>query len=365
MASIARAAQAAGHEVALLTSGGMADAISADLPGVDILAAGPMPDVLLAEVARRMGGDPESDPTPESVSELFAGTRVDFTIADALEQANRWSPDVIVAEACDFVGPLVAATLHIPWNLLAFGPAVPEEFTAPMFGVVASRYAERGLTPTPPRYYIDPCPGLLQVTGWQSPAQHLAIRPEAHRRPGASWQAPSFPTADHRTRVLITLGTVFTDPELLEQVIRSLHLHELEIVATVAGGPRPTDTDSIRYVSFAPMEDLLQGVDIVISAGGAGTVLATLSHGIPMVLLPQGADQPINAARAAAAGTALVVQDVSTVGAAVTALVRDQTYAKAAQRVASQIAEMPDACTVVDAITARDEAGLLGATVST
>jgi UDP:flavonoid glycosyltransferase YjiC (YdhE family) len=44
---------------------------------------------------------------------------------------------------------------------------------------------------------------------------------------------------------------------------------------------------------------------VVVSAARAGTVLAALSVGMPMVPLPKGLDKPVNAERAAAAGGAL------------------------------------------------------------
>lgn len=41
------------------------------------------------------------------------------------------------------------------------------------------------------------------------------------------------------------------------------------------------------------MAQLLGGVDAVVTHGGAGTVLAALSKGLPMVVAPVGADQPL------------------------------------------------------------------------
>lgn len=61
------------------------------------------------------------------------------------------------------------------------------------------------------------------------------------------------------------------------------------------------------------LTELLRGVEVVVKSGGASTVLATLSRGIPMVVLPQGADQFINAERAASTGSAAVVHDPSTI----------------------------------------------------
>ncbi|MFC3453369.1 nucleotide disphospho-sugar-binding domain-containing protein [Amycolatopsis speibonae] len=74
---------------------------------------------------------------------------------------------------------------------------------------------------------------------------------------------------------------------------------------------------NVRYVPFVPLAQLLERVDLVVGAGGVGTVVGTLAHGLPMVLWPQGADQPINAARAAASGTAITVASAAEITSAV------------------------------------------------
>ncbi|HEX8866381.1 MAG TPA: glycosyltransferase, partial [Lentzea sp.] len=75
---LARAFQERGHEVAVLTAAGMTPVVAAQ--GLELRPAGPLPDVLFAEVARRTGADPANAPTPDSVAEFFAGARVDLTV---------------------------------------------------------------------------------------------------------------------------------------------------------------------------------------------------------------------------------------------------------------------------------------------
>ncbi|HWG27594.1 glycosyltransferase [Actinospica sp.] len=346
---LAREARAAGHEVALLTSGAMAEAVGPELP---VLPAGPMPDVLFAEVARRTGGsNPATDPKPETVAEFFAGTRVDLSVADAMEAARAWKPDLIVAEACDFVGPLVAAELEVPWHLLAFGPAVPDEFVELMFQTVAPRYAERGLAPTPPSTFLDPCPPTLQAPGWQAPPNRIALRPEPHRVDGNAWQAPDFADGADRPVVLVTLGTVFTEVGLLVNILASLESLDVNIVATLGPFADPTaitvDHSRVRTVGFVPLEQLLDGITAVVSTGGAGTILATLSRGLPMVLLPQGADQAINAERVEATGAGVALAESGQVGPAVARLLREDSFRARAGVLADEIAAMESAADVV------------------
>ncbi|BDZ51374.1 glycosyl transferase [Frondihabitans sucicola] len=353
LAPLARAALSRGHDVAILTSAGLRATLEHELPGIELLPAGPMPDVVFAEVSRRTGKDALAGEDPSAVAEFFAGIRVDLTVDEALAAARAWRPDVIVADACDFVGPLVAASLGVPWHLLAFGPAMPDEVTTPMREVVASRYAARGLTPAAPLSYLDPCPPSLQIPEWLPPASRVAIRPEAYRGGSSRGPTAGFDARDDTDRIVVTLGTVFSQPDLLEAIIAGFDLDSVSVVATLGvlpGVTPPADTDAVRYVTFVPLSELLADADVVVSAGGAGTVLAALANGLPLVLLPQGADQPLNAARAEATGAALVVHDPSAVGPAVERLRHDRRFRAAAQRVASEIAAMPDPVAVVDSL---------------
>ena len=88
---LARAAHAGEHDIAVLTSEPLAPALD---PSIEVLPAGPMPDMLLAEVARRTGTDPTRDNAPEIVAELFAGPRVDLGFEQALAAAERWRPEL-------------------------------------------------------------------------------------------------------------------------------------------------------------------------------------------------------------------------------------------------------------------------------
>ncbi|PZE60158.1 glycosyltransferase [Curtobacterium sp. MCLR17_044] len=357
---LARAAQAAGHDVALLTSGGMREPMATELPTVPVLAAGPMPPDLFAEVARRIpGSDPANRPEPAAVAEFFAGTRVDLTADDAERAARGWPPDVVVADAVDLVGPLVAAELGVPYAIVAFGPEVPEEFRRPMAELVLPRYAERAVVPTPPIALLDPTPVSLQAPGWTQPPVTIPFRSEPHSRPDTAAAAePLAPVSVRggRPRVLVTLGTVFGDAALLTAILDGFQPDEADLVATVGViGERLDDSEHVHFVPFRPMRELLEGVDLVVAAAGAGTVLAAASVGVPMVLLPQGADQFINAARAAEAGVAVVVDEPSAVGPAVHRMLAERSHFAAAWRLSDETAQRPSATDAVRELVERVE----------
>jgi UDP:flavonoid glycosyltransferase YjiC (YdhE family) len=349
-----RAAQAQGHDVAVLTSAAMEPALAVELPGVPFLGAGPEPMEIVAEVARHSpGADPINNPQPETVADFFAGARIDLAYDDALAAARTWRPDVLVVDAADFVGPIVAAGLAVPYAMVAFGPEVPPEFTQPMIKVAASRYAERGLTMQPPIAVVDPAPASFQAPGWAASPVAVSYRAEPYSRGTSTPAEPS--VSGERPTVLVTLGTVFNDASLLTAILTSVAALDVEVVATlgVQLSEPPITAANIRYEGFRPLAELLPSVDVVVTTGGAGTVLAAANAAVPLVVLPQGADQFINAARAEAAGVAVVTADPTSVGDAVTRILSSDEIRGAARSVAAEIAARPDATTVLTQVLSR------------
>ena len=90
---------------------------------------------------------------------------------------------------------------------------------------------------------------------------------------------------------------------------------------------------------------MLPSCDVVVGHGGSGTTLGALAHGLPMLLVPKGADQFDNAARCEEAGAAIVLApDDVTADAVRDALLRlldDPSFRPSAERVAAEIAAMP------------------------
>ena len=74
-------------------------------------------------------------------------------------------------------------------------------------------------------------------------------------------------------------------------------------------------------------------------------MLDALAHGLPSVLLPMGADQPLNAARCEELGVALVLDAMRAtpgdVRKAVAAVLEDPSYRAAAERVRDEIRALP------------------------
>jgi UDP:flavonoid glycosyltransferase YjiC (YdhE family) len=354
-----RAARHAGHATALLTSAPLSSAVDDDAV---VLPAGPMPDVLLAEVARRKGTDPTRDNSPEIVAELFAGTRVDLSCEAALAAAEDWRPDLVVFEYCDFVGPMVAAALRCPAARLAYGRAYRPEYEGTMQATASERYRRSGLDPATPVAFLDTCPPSLQVPGWRPPAGHRYLRPEPHQHAAADWTAPTFEDRGHLPSVLVTFGTVFSGASVVATVLESLRYEGVNVIVTVGphGDPAALEVDParVRVERFVPLDRLLlTGVSAVVSHGGGGTILAALSRGLPLVLLPQGADQFHNAEplEGLAAGVTLPPETASphAIRNAVHRAFGDLALRAGARRLAAEIAAMDPPATVIEALARR------------
>ena len=79
---------------------------------------------------------------------------------------------------------------------------------------------------------------------------------------------------------------------------------------------------AIRVERFVPQAQVLASCAAVVSHGGSGTLLGALAAGLPLVLIPQGADQFENAVRCERAGAAVVIRPDEVTGDAVAAAVR-------------------------------------------
>ncbi len=356
---LARALREQGHTVAFLTGGYVADLLASE--GFEHLVAGPavIPDLVL-EVERTTGVNVlMHGVTVETEAEVFAGARIDLGYEDMVAVARPWRPELIVAEMYDFVGPMIGAALGVPVATLALGPAIRPESVEALRVRSEARHREHGVEPVAASWYLDSCPASLQIQGWQAPETWIGLRPEAYS--GGGQTAVIVVDGTHvRPRVLVSFGTLFVIPEVITPIVRELLKQDLDV--RVALGPShkaddfELDPARVEFVGFTPLAQLLTDVDLVLTVGGSGTVFGALAHGIPLVLTPQGADQPINAELAATAGAGIAFPlgqaEPAAVAAAVGTVLAEPGYRLAALRIAAEIAALPGAAEVAERLVA-------------
>jgi UDP:flavonoid glycosyltransferase YjiC (YdhE family) len=347
---LARAFREQGHDVVFVTTPSLVALLDAEKFAYVVAGVEIVPDTLV-ELVNRLGYDPSIEGfTVENEAEMFVGVRGDLGYPGILAAASAWRPDLIVGDVFDFVGPMVAATLGLAFAAVSYGAVVRPDDQKPIRLRVEEEHHRRGLEPVAPRWYLDTCPPSLQ-TRWRAPeGRRIALRPEAYNA-GAAASTPAAPSPaawSERPRVLVTCGTHWVFPEVLTPIIRELLKQDVDIRVTL--GPRtPEDfeveSERVEFLGFTPLERLLAEADAVLSIGGAGTVLGSLAHGLPMVLIPQNADQPFHAERATQAGAAILfpvgTAEPAIVAGAVGIVLAEPRFREAARRVAEEIAAMP------------------------
>ncbi|MGW3248033.1 glycosyltransferase [Streptomyces sp. NPDC001070] len=357
---LARALRRQGHAVAFVSAATMAGAVEAE--GFEFIPAGPTVDQTIAEVTRRTGVDLLTEPSPAAAAEFFAGVRVDLSADAALAGAREWAPDLVVAEHCDFVGPLVAAALKVPSAVMGIDPALEPEALDTLALTAHSRYIDRGLRA--PAHapsgdlLLDVCPPSLQRDGALPPLERVALRPEPHQGPEGTPRADRVPGTG-RPRVLVSLSTVVSAASALPSLLKSLSALDVDLVATTGGGPVDDfglEPGRVELVSFVPAAELLDGVSVVVHHGGSGTTFGAAARGIPAVVVPGTAGQQRQAFRLQAAGAGLALpiggQAPESVTAAVSRLLAEPGFTAAAQRLRHEIAAMPPASQVAEHLAA-------------
>jgi MGT family glycosyltransferase len=150
--------------------------------------------------------------------------------------------------------------------------------------------------------------------------------------------------------VYMTLGTeTNTDASMFRSVLDGLEDLDVDVLVTVGSHGDPSFVGSVpgnaHIERYVPQSLLLPLCTVVICHGGAGTTLGALAHGVPLLLLPQGADQYIISERVASSrlGLRLAPPEVNadSVRRCVLDLLDGTEYRRAARRVQSQIAAMP------------------------
>ena len=345
---LALAAAAAGDEVRFAVSAEMASLVAP----LTAFEAGPGIATLLDETIKRTGHLPHlGERGLLSPAAFFGDVRVDLTYDELLRIARDFAPDAVIADEFDTVGPMVAAAMGIPWIQHAIGLPVVPEMQALIDERVKLSYADRDLAPTPRLAIVDPWPPALRLPGWSPAADQLPLRARPWSGAAPAEPLSLFGGREDRSRVLIALGTTLLDREAFDTLVDVVSpLDGVDVLAAVAPGvdhPMTDRRENVRLVGFVPMASLLTvGLSVMVAAGGAGTVLAALGQGIPMVIWPEGAEKPLNAERVANAGAGVVIQEPARAGEAVRRVLDDPSYRAAAARLATEIAQAPTAAEV-------------------
>jgi UDP:flavonoid glycosyltransferase YjiC (YdhE family) len=107
-------------------------------------------------------------------------------------------------------------------------------------------------------------------------------------------------------------GSTAQDPALtlVRTALEALADEPVRVLATTSGiesGPPPPAPANAVVADWVGFERVLDGAALMITNGGHGTVASALAAGVPVLVCPDGADQPENGARVAWAGAGLTL----------------------------------------------------------
>jgi UDP:flavonoid glycosyltransferase YjiC (YdhE family) len=158
----------------------------------------------------------------------------------------------------------------------------------------------------------------------------------------AAWPSPWAPD-DARPLVVVGLSTTFLAQDtLLDRVVAGLaDLPVRALVTTGSGTLRSPAPPNVHVERFVPHAAVMPDAAAVVTHAGLGTVHVALAHGVPLVCLPIGRDQPDNAARVAWHGAGLRLSPTGSpvvIARAVDRVLRDPGFAVSARRLAGAFA---------------------------
>jgi UDP:flavonoid glycosyltransferase YjiC (YdhE family) len=315
-------------------------------------------------------------------------------VADVSEVCGQWAPDSIV---CDLPvwGPMVilAETMPMPVALASgfLGPAASgRDAPPPGLGlpsprgparralawgagiatdVLARRLRERvdvlratyalGPMGCSVNDHIGRLPLALIPSVRELDYDRRDIPPGVHYVGPCPWQPPDPPGTggwedaipDDRPWVHVAASTMSgSDAGLLRAAVHGLAGRPLEVVAT-AGGEVPEDLRpeavpaNVHLAPWVNHARLLPRCAAVVTPGGSGTIVAALSAGVPLVVVPTAWDKPDNARRVAEAGVGVRLSPrrctPESLRAAVERVLGDPSYRARAQRMATLLAAAP------------------------
>ena len=312
----------------------------------------------------------------EDLRRIVAEWRPDVIVSET----SMWAPMLVLHEtgdvpvavfstvaACLIPGPdAPPAGLGLPrprgWasRLLSRAARAAVDVLATDFRRAADEVRGRyGLSPLPTSVaaYNGRMPLYLVPTTPEFDYQRRDLPPSVHYIGPCQWNAgtaeapPDWLAALPRDRPLVhvTEGTVhIQDPIVLRAAAQGLADEPVQVVMTTGNrrdpasldlGPRPAN---VRVEAWVPHQFLLPRTDLVVTTGGAGTVMTVLEAGVPLVVVPTEWDKPENAQRVVEAGAGIRISPRRLTPARLRAAVRqilgNPSYRRNAKRLAAAFA---------------------------
>jgi MGT family glycosyltransferase len=321
------------------------------------------------------------DPIPGQVADVSAISR-DWKPDAIVCDLPMWGPMVILAEtaavpvalASGFLGPPASRSdapppgLGIPspkspaWRAVAWGVGRATDLAARRLRErVDTLRATHGLSPMgcSVNDYLARLPLTLIPSVPELDYDRRQVSRGVHYVGPCPWQPSDPPGAgdweealpDARPWVHVAASTMAgSDAGLLRAAVRGLAGRPVEVIAT-AGGDVPADLSpqglpsNVHLAEWVNHARLLPRCAAVVTPGGAGTIVAALAAGVPLVVVPTTWDKPDNAQRVVEAGVGVRLSPrrctPERLSAAVEEVLTLPSYRARAKQMAARMAAAP------------------------
>jgi UDP:flavonoid glycosyltransferase YjiC (YdhE family) len=356
MVPVARALEDAGHDVAFATDPGFVDHVRS--VGFQSFASGlDMPEAIRRFI-ERMPGFRQTPPWEQMryfMPGLFGGVRVEPMLADLDHVFDEWRPDLLIHDSAEMAGGIAAeraSIAHAEHSIGLLRPRELRQLSTDALDPICKRLGVRnpGVGGINGELYLDLCPPGIQRGEIDDVERTQLLRPVGFdESPGIS-MPPWLERLPDRPTVYVTLGTVFNDDAaLFHAILDGIQGEDLNIIVTIGPrgdptvlGPRP---DNVHIEPFIPQSRLLPYCSVFINHGGSGALIGAANAGVPVLAIPQGADQFLNAEVIDERGVGLRLMpdqfSPESVRDATRALLDDPTYRANIQALRPGIDQMP------------------------
>jgi UDP:flavonoid glycosyltransferase YjiC (YdhE family) len=291
--------------------------------------------------------------------EVFASADPRAAFPSLVAAIARFQPDLILHETAEFAAVLAAEATGVPVGRIALTSAAGEHMAARMAAEpIDVLRAEFGLEADPAGERILTGPAMsVYPAALEDPALAGEVARFRECRP-ALWPLPDWWPGDDRPLVYLTFGSVAGStgfyPDVVRRAIDQLAQLDVRVLVTIGRSADPAALGAlpagVHVEPWAPQAAVMPHAAAMVCHGGGGTVRMALAGGVPMVVLPLFADQPLHAAAVAKAGAGIQVDEVSRVAAATRYVLDEPAYRATARRIEAEIAALPVAGDALDRV---------------
>ncbi len=264
---------------------------------------------------------PPRERRPVAFAGLFAATAAPVMMDALIPLFETFRPDLVVHETSELASTPLATSKDVPSVNVAFSGGLPGPVLAAGRVAAAPLWTRFGLeVPGDLGLYVHAYLHPFAAALGQRPPGATVHDLQPRTVEGPSSDCPDWleSVGTERPFVYATYGTEDSPRAPWAAIVGALAAVDVDAIVTVGRG---VELDPLRAMvanlppgrlrieQYVPQPILMERAAVVISHGGAGTMLAAGVAGVPQIVMPVAADQFDNADAFVAAGVAVALGD--------------------------------------------------------